>query len=122
MKSKPMKQGATARALQKLVWHDGRVRGVHLTARRPGNVMLDVELYPSEEASQRQPLRLALDGVSDFYATANLAALDDNLSAGNICCCRIETHAQALSVNLHLLDGHVRIVARRALVKRGRQK
>lgn len=101
-----------------MYWHDGVFRRIDLSYERNGtaSAMLEVELYPSEAAASRQRLVITLLEVSQYHAIFDTATLKDNARSGNICCCRSERSARGAVVNLHLLDGFVRVTCQRVRV------
>ena len=106
--------------LEALYWHDGvfRSASVACIGRKEPSARLEVEVYASESAKSRHPIAIAFDGVLTFHATATLAALLDHASAGNISFCHVEESAGAVSLSMHLVDGYVRIAAKRVRLSR----
>lgn len=81
-----------------------------------------MDLYTTENSSARRALSILFDGVTDLHASFNLKSLAMNEGAGNIAFCRVErARGGLISVNLHLVDGYVRIDALGAKLKRGKR-
>ena len=72
--------------LDDLLWHDGNLISLTLGLDKQGNatVALEIDLYPDEQARQRQRWLIECQKVSRFHCTLDLAALKQNLGAGHV--------------------------------------
>ena len=72
--------------LDDLLWHDGNLIALALGLDKQGNttVTLEIDLYPDEQARQRQRWLIECQKVSRFHCTLDLVALKQNLGAGHI--------------------------------------
>jgi hypothetical protein len=89
-----------------------------LSGKEP-SAIIELELYESEKAKARKPIVVTFDGVETYHATANASALLDHASAGNISFCHVDGRPGVVSLSMHLVDGYLRIVAKRARLSRG---
>lgn len=73
-------------SLDTMYWHDGNLIDVAfaLDDTRDAAVVITVEVYPDEQASDRRTTRITCQGVTGFACSLDAAALNDHAGPGHI--------------------------------------
>lgn len=101
-----------------IYWHDGQIlelRVIPAIERKQAQIVLNMNLYKSGDAPEREPYEMVFEKVIRFTSTADFIALKDNSRAGNIYSANLYNEDKSL-YRFYLVEGYIEIECENAKI------